>query len=185
MILIKECSVDDLMDYQKISRQTYWETFAGMNTQANMQAYLEEAFNLEKLRSEWLNEASFFYFIFCNEQLAGYMKLNEGKAQTDLHDPLSLEVERIYVLKDFQGNGLGWQLMDKAVALGKARKLTYLWLGVWEDNKKALSFYQKHNFYKIGSHDFIMGDEIQTDYLMRKDLIIDEKCGSLDISLHK
>lgn len=173
MILIKECSLDDLIDYQKISCQTYYETFAGMNTQATMQAYLEEAFNLEKLRSEWLNEASFFYFIFYNEQLAGYMKLNECKAQTDIKDPLSLEVERIYVLNDFQGNGLGRQLMDKAVALAKAHKLNYLWLGVWEHNKKALSFYQRHNFYKIGSHDFIMGDEIQTDYLMRKDLVTD------------
>ncbi|MBI4856719.1 MAG: GNAT family N-acetyltransferase [Acetobacterium woodii] len=173
MILIKECSLDDLIDYQKISCQTYYETFAGMNTQATMQAYLEEAFNLEKLRNEWLNEASFFYFIFYNEQLAGYMKLNECKAQTDIKDPLSLEVERIYVLNDFQGNGLGRQLMDKAVALAKAHKLNYLWLGVWEHNKKALSFYQKHNFYKIGSHDFIMGDEIQTDYLMRKDLVTD------------
>lgn len=175
MILIKECTPDDLTDYQKISVKTYQETFADMNTKANMQAYLEESFNLEKLKNEWSKESSFFYFIYHSEELAGYMKLNEFKAQTDIYDPLSLEVERIYVLSGFQGNGLGRHLMDKAVAVGKERKLTYLWLGVWEKNKNALSFYQKNNFYKIGSHDFIMGDEMQTDYLLRKDLTSERK----------
>ncbi len=170
MILIKACTLDDLTAFLEISRETYHQTFAAMNKQDTMQAYLEASFNEEKLKSELLNDASFCYFIYHNDQLAGYMKLNESQAQTDIYDPLSLEVERIYVLNSFQGNGLGQHLMNKAIALGKDRKLNYLWLGVWEHNENALRFYQKNNFYKIGTHGFTMGDEVQTDYLMRKDL---------------
>ncbi|WP_371364661.1 Spermidine/spermine N(1)-acetyltransferase [Sporomusa rhizae] len=168
--MILKCTLGELSALQKIAYKTYKETFACMNTEANMNAYLEEAFSLDKLRHELLNEASLFYFIYQDNKLAGYLKLNECKAQTDIYDHLSLEVERIYVLSEFQGKGLGRYLMDKAIAVAQERKKTYMWLGVWEKNKNALEFYKKNSFYEIGTHAFVMGDDVQKDYLLRKDL---------------
>ena len=102
--------------------------------------------------------------------MAGYLKLNEAPAQTDVRDAQSLEIERIYVSKDFQGEGLGRYLLEKATSIAMRREKKYIWLGVWEKNEKALRFYKRNGFCPIGAHVFMIGDDEQTDYLMRKDL---------------
>lgn len=170
--MIRKCILHDLQVLQKISYNTYKSTFFSMNTEANMNAYLEEAFSLNKLRNELLNESSFFYFIYQDNKLAGYLKLNESDAQTDIQDPTSIELERIYVLSEFQGKGLGKLLLNKAISEALKKRKTYIWLGVWEKNKGALEFYAKNGFYRFGTHTFVMGTEVQNDYLLRKDLSI-------------
>jgi ribosomal protein S18 acetylase RimI-like enzyme len=137
-----------------------------------MKAYLEQAYNINKLREELSNSNSTFYFLYTNEKLSGYLKLNEYKAQTDIYDPQCLEIERIYVTKEFQGKGLGSFLIKKAIDIANIRKKSYVWLGVWERNHKAILFYKKKGFYVIGKHSFFMGEEEQTDFIMRKDLIL-------------
>ncbi|WP_238446290.1 GNAT family N-acetyltransferase [Desulforamulus ruminis] len=141
-----------------------------MNTLFNMKTYLEQAFEINKLRDELSNSSSLFYFLYVDEELAGYLKLNEYEAQTDLNDPQSIEIERIYVTKEFQGKGLGRILLNKAIDTANIRKKSYIWLGVRERNDKAISFYKKNGFYVIGNHPFFMGEEEQTDFIMRKDL---------------
>ncbi len=123
-----------------------------MNTLFNMKTYLEQAFEINKLRDELSNSSSLFYFLYVDEELAGYLKLNEYEAQTDLNDPQSIEIERIYVTKEFQGKGLGRILLNKAIDTANIRKKSYIWLGVRERNDKAISFYKKNGFYVIGNH---------------------------------
>lgn len=135
-----------------------------------MTAYLEQAFEVNKICNELADENSRFYFMYSGENLAGYLKLNEAPAQTDINDKYSLEIERIYVTRAFQGDGLGRYLMNTAISKAKERKKEYVWLGVWEKNEKALLFYKKHGFYEIVTHSFIMGDDEQADYIMGKDL---------------
>ncbi|WP_273485297.1 GNAT family N-acetyltransferase [Desulforamulus ruminis] len=117
-----------------------------------MKTYLEQAFEINKLRDELSNSSSLFYFLYVDEELAGYLKLNEYEAQTDLNDPQSIEIERIYVTKEFQGKGLGRILLNKAIDTANIRKKSYIWLGVRERNDKAISFYKKNGFYVIGNH---------------------------------
>lgn len=166
----RKCVPEDIETLRDFSSRTYFETFAHMNTFEDMEAYLNKAFETEKLRAELWDTNSSFYFLYSDGKLAGYLKLNEAPAQTDIHDEQSLEIERIYVSKEFQGKGLGGYLMDKAINIAVQRKKAYAWLGVWEENEKALGFYQKNGFYKTGTHSFFMGDDEQTDYIMRKDL---------------
>jgi ribosomal protein S18 acetylase RimI-like enzyme len=113
-----------------------------------------------------------FYFLYADGELSGYIKLNEHKAQTDIYDPQSLEIERIYVQQESQGIGLGSALLRKAINIAETREKSYIWLGVWERNHKAIQFYKKNGFYEIGKHSFFMGEEEQTDYIMRKDLTL-------------
>ena len=172
---LRRCTPEDLDTLRALSARTYSETFADQNTPENMAAYLNAAFDREKLRGELLDKNSTFYFLYSGGELAGYLKLNEGPSQTDLHDAESLEIERIYVAEKFQGKGLGRFLMEQALGMARQRGKAYAWLGVWEKNEKALRFYEKYGFYKVGTHAFVMGDEAQTDYIMRKEL---EQCGN-------
>ena len=115
--LFRQCTMKDLSVLQSFSRKTFFETFADVNTTENMTAYLDKAFAPEKLRAELSDTVAAFYFLYWNASLAGYLKLNEAAAQTDIHDEQSLEIERIYICKDFQGAGAGRYLMDKAVGI--------------------------------------------------------------------
>ena len=138
---------------------------------SDMAAYLAEAYDRDKLLGELRDGHEQFFFLYADGKLAGYLKLNEAPSQSDVNDGASLEIERIYVSAAFQGKGLGSFLMEQAVCMAKERGKQYVWLGVWERNEKALRFYRSNGFYAIGKHSFIMGDDRQTDYIMRKDLI--------------
>lgn len=166
----RKCVAGDLDALQAISVKTYYDTFAAVNTPENMEAYLQSAYNLPKLRRELADENSEFYFVYADDTLSGYLKINEAPAQVEFHDPKSLEIERLYVDQGFLGAGIGQFLMDKAIAMARERGKEYIWLGVWEHNQRARRFYMRNGFYQIGSHSFIMGDDDQTDHLMRKDL---------------
>ena len=172
-ILFHPCTEDDLDQLRSISCQTFSETFADSNNPSQLQAHLDTAYAPDKLRQELTNPASQFYFLYDGEVLAGYLKLNEASAQSELHDPSSLEIERIYLCQAFQGHGLGRYLMEQAIAIAISRQKSYLWLGVWEHNTKALAFYQRFGFYRIGSHSFFVGQDEQTDFLLRKDIAAD------------
>ena len=169
-VVLRKCSADDFENLRELSIRTYYETFAHLNTAEDMAAYLEDAFNVERLTQEFYDPNSFFYFLYADGNLAGYLKLNEVPSQTDINDAESLEIERIYVSSEFQGTGLGRYLMEQAIAIANERNKKYVWLGVWEKNEKAIRFYKKNGFYEIGTHKFVMGEDAQTDYIMRKDL---------------
>lgn len=162
----------DIDELRTLSIQTYYETFASLNTSENMEKYLRCAFDREKLRKELEDKNSLFFFLLSGEKLAGYLKVNEAPSQTDVNDPASLEIERIYVSGEFQGEGLGRYLMELAIRMAVERKKKYVWLGVWEKNEKAIRFYKRNGFCQIGTHSFVMGEDVQTDYIMRKDLSI-------------
>ena len=155
--LIKKCTLQDLESLQKISIETFYQTFADVNTAENMKAYLENAYNEEKIYKELSNPNSSFFFVYVDERLAGYLKLNEFPSQSDINDIDSLELERIYILKEFQGAGLGKDLLEHAISIAIEHGKKYIWLGVWEHNEKAKRFYQKNGFYRIGVPSFTIG----------------------------
>ena len=155
---------------QQIGRQTFAETFAESNTAENMAKYLEEAYSHEKLIAELNDPNSYFYFAMLGEEVIGYLKVNMGSSQTELKDNDALEIERIYVTKEFHGKKVGQLLFDKAIQVAKEQQVAYVWLGVWENNKRALQFYTKNGFVEFDQHVFVLGDEAQTDIMMKLEL---------------
>lgn len=118
-ILITRVSDNDIAKLQQIGRQTFQETFAESNSEENMNNYLNEGFSVEKLSSELNNLNSEFYFAQLDNRVIGYLKLNFGESQTELKDDKALEIERIYVLKDFHGQKVGQILYDKAIEVAR------------------------------------------------------------------
>lgn len=168
MITVKKCTFDDVRDLQTISVETFSETFQEQNSPVHLNAYIERAYNLNQLKHELANPSSQFYFIYLDQELTGYLKVNTDEAQSEGIDDDSLEVERIYVKKEFQKHGLGKTLMNKAMEIAMEQKKKKIWLGVWEDNENAIAFYQKKGFVQTGSHPFFMGDDQQVDLIMIK-----------------
>ena len=167
---IQKVTLNDIAQLQKIGRQTFSETFSEANSEENMKNYLEEGFSIEKLTNEINNKNSEFYFATFNNEIIGYLKLNFGDSQTELKDHKALEIERIYVSKEFHGKKVGQFLYDKAIQIAKQKNAEYVWLGVWEDNPRAISFYKKNGFVAFDKHVFRLGDDEQTDIMMKMKL---------------
>jgi ribosomal protein S18 acetylase RimI-like enzyme len=167
-IEVRPATPNDLTALQTIGRQTFLESFSAQNTAENMAQYLAEAFRPEKLRAELVDPNSQFYFATLGPEIVGYLKINFAQAQTELRDEKALEIERIYVLKDFQGQRIGQLLFEKALEVARSAGADYVWLGVWEKNHKALAFYQKNGFVEFDRHPFRLGDDLQTDIMMKK-----------------
>lgn len=170
MIQIKEVDITDIIILQTIARNTFDETFSESNTEEDMNKYLDEAYSNERLTMELTNPDSYFYFAMYDNVLAGYLKLNKGQAQTELKDSAALEIERIYVLKQFQGAKIGQALYAKAIEFAKTVNVKYIWLGVWEENVKAIGFYTKNGFVEFDKHLFKLGTDEQTDIMMKLEL---------------
>jgi ribosomal protein S18 acetylase RimI-like enzyme len=170
IIDIKEVAINQILSLQEIGIQTFTETFSASNSEENMSNYLKEGFSIEKLTGEINNADSKFFFALDKERVIGYLKLNFGESQTELKDSKALEIERIYVLNEYHGKKVGQLLYDKAIQVATLMQVDYVWLGVWEENQRALSFYKKNGFVEFDKHIFKLGEDEQTDIMMKLSL---------------
>ena len=157
---------EDIDELVLISRKTFHDAFHQLNTEANMQAYMDKAFTHEKLLDELQRHNSEFYLVKESNKVVGYFKINRKDAQTEFKDDISLEIERIYIDEDHQGKGWGTELINQIKVMALSKGIRYIWLGVWEKNPAAIRFYERNGFDVFSAHEFQMGDEIQMDKLM-------------------
>jgi len=167
-IEIIKATTGNLHKLQQISRDTFSETFSSDHNNDNMNKYMEKSFSDEKLTSELQNKDSEFYFAILEGEVIGYLKLNSGQSQTEIKDDKAIEIERIYVLQEYHGKKVGQLLYAKAIDTAVQLSADYVWLGVWEENPRAISFYKKNGFIEFDKHSFMFGDDKQTDIMMKK-----------------
>ncbi len=169
-LIFKECKKGELELLTRISRETFAVAFEDQNNPDDFKTYLDTAFSPETLARELQRPGSRFYFVYRDTVLVAYIKLNTGNAQTDLWEDSGMELERIYVLKEFQGLGIGAEILSRVKKMAIAEDKQYLWLGVWEENKDAIRFYEKQGFVKSGMHPYYIGNDKQMDWVMKADL---------------
>jgi ribosomal protein S18 acetylase RimI-like enzyme len=167
---IKLVRPSDTEDLLILSRKTFYDAFEHVNNPEDFEAYTSVAFTHEQLLSEIENPHSAFYFAIMDGIKVGYIKLNYASAQAEFKDTDGVEISRIYVLADQQGKQIGKELIDFAIANAIGNKLRYIWLGVWEHNHSAIRFYEREGFVRFSSHEFWVGRDKQTDFLMKKEL---------------
>ena len=167
---IKVACVKDAISLAKLGKDTFTETYAEFNSKENFQKYVRRSFSRKSTMEQLEDNGSFFLIAYLNDKQVGYAKLLENNKPFHDKSINAVELERIYVLKEHQGHGIGKTLLDKCLAFAELRKYPVMWLGVWEQNMSALKFYQRQGFVVFGSHVFELGDEEQNDYLMKKDL---------------
>ena len=170
-IEISPAELSDVPALANIARQTFTETFASANDPTEFAKYVEAAFDETKLLDEVRTEGSAFYFANINEDIAGYLKLTIGEAQTERVPGRTIEIERIYVLESMQGTGVGKALFEFALEKAESQQVDAIWLGVWEENPKAIRFYERQGFQPFGIHSFTIGNEAQNDIMMRFDML--------------
>lgn len=174
-IIIKLADVNDAELIAELSQQTFIETFASTNSKENMDKFLQESFSKEMLIKEVGASGNLFLLSYEEDKPVGYVRLRENNNPPELSGTNSMEIARIYVVKDAIGKGVGKLLMQECISIAEQKNKSLIWLGVWEHNKRAIDFYIKWGFEKFATHIFKLGDDNQTDWLMKKSLIQDKE----------
>jgi ribosomal protein S18 acetylase RimI-like enzyme len=160
----------DLEELQSISMRTFCQAFERFNKAEDMDLYLTNCLSIDQLHAEMNTPESEFYLGRMGDETVGYLKLNHHNSSHDAKDSKGLEIERIYVEEAYLGKGIGPALFSFVRELAEQENATHLWLGVWEHNARAIRFYEKLAFTPFGTHVFMLGNDAQTDILMRKEL---------------
>ena len=146
--------------------RVFAETFAAENTPEDMAAYLAAAYGPEIQRAELATEGNVFLVADGAGAIAGYAFLRDAPLTIGEPDPRAVEIVRFYVDGKSRGTGLAAALMAAVIGEARRRAAPSIWLGVWERNPRAIRFYEKHGFRDIGSHDFVLGRDVQRDRVM-------------------
>lgn len=153
-----------------LSRKTFYDSFAADNSKENMDHFLNLQFTRESLIAEVTAPGNIFLLAYLDDTLAGYARLQDNSQPTEMGGETAIEIVRIYSEQTAIGKGVGKALMEKALSIAREKKKEYIWLGVWEHNQRAIGFYTKWGFEKFGEHIFMVGDDPQTDWWMKKKL---------------
>ncbi len=169
-VVIKEATPADAALIAEISRQTFYDTFAPQNSKEDMEKFLAEQFTTEALIKEVGAENNTFLLAYLEGAVAGYVRLHSGDAPQSLATKNAIEIARLYAVSGMIGKGVGKALMQASINEAIEKEKEIIWLGVWEKNVRAISFYQQWGFQKFDEHDFILGTDKQRDWLMKKQL---------------
>lgn len=170
MLNIKMATNADAELIADMSRKTFYETFVSQNTKENMDKFMNESFTKEALMEEVGEPGNIFLLAYDEKEPAGYVRMRENNNPPELGNRNSIEIARIYAATNAIGKGVGKTLMQKCIEIAQEKKKDVLWLGVWEKNNRAIDFYIKWGFEKFSTHIFMLGDDPQTDWLMKKEL---------------
>ncbi len=170
LIEIKQIREDRADILTRISRNTFIEAFAESNTEANMNAYLDENMNSEKIKNELIDKRNIFYGAYVDGTMIGYCKLGKNIPPQEVSFLPAIELERLYVLRSHQNRKIGAALMQFCFDYAITHEYRGIWLGVWEHNDKAIRFYKQLGYQVFGSHVFMVGNDAQTDIWMIKSL---------------
>lgn len=171
-IKIRKAKLQDAEMLAELCRKTFWDAFHEHpeNAPEDMADYMEKAFSVETIRAEIAEENSIFLIAEIENESAGYAKITFGNIEDGITAEKPIELNRLYSKQEFLGKGVGAELMDECFRIAKENDCDVMWLGVWEFNPRAQTFYKKYGFYEVGRHIFQLGSDAQTDLLMQKEI---------------
>ena len=165
---IRTATKEDATLVADLSRQTFYDTFAPENSKADMDKFMNQQFTRGKLMLEVGSSDNTFLLAYYEKEIAGYVKLRESRPPKSLQYDKALEIARLYAVTSLIGKGVGSYLMQVSLDVAREKGKQAVWLGVWEKNARAISFYTKWGFQKFDDTYFLLGDDMQRDWLLYK-----------------
>jgi len=165
---IRRAADDDAKLVSVLGAVTFYEAYFEQDTPPDLANYIHESFNLDRILAELADENAVFYIVYRDGGAVGYAKLRTGSKVECIESENSVELQRIYLVERVFGKGVGEVLLNHCLETARARGFETLWLGVWEKNRRAIRFYEKHGFRKVGQITFPYGETVGTNWVMEK-----------------
>lgn len=169
-LVIRRGTIHDAELLAELGARTFADTFAVDNKPENMSAYLASAFSVAQQGAELADVHTSFKIAERNGVAVGYAMLRAGNELDSVTGTKPVELVRLYVARESLGSGVGASLMQACIDEASQEGFETLWLGVWEHNHRAQTFYRQWNFREVGTHIFHLGDDPQTDLLMQRSI---------------
>jgi len=173
--VIRLATVADARMLSAFADDVFRDAFGKDNNPADLEMYMASAFSPEQQAAEIADPNSTILLAECVDaegaaRLAGYAHLVQGDTPAIIQGAAPIELKRFYVARSWHGRGVAQTLMEAVLATARSLHARTLWLGVWERNPRAIAFYEKYGFLRVGEHEFMLGRDRQTDWLMALDL---------------
>lgn len=170
MIKLRKAKIEELSAVRELAIEVYTDTFAEHNTPENLDAFFKDSYSAEKFKSEFHEPKSALFVALDDLKIVGFLRLRQSNEVDKYLGNNHIELHRLYVHRDYHGSSVAKMFMEEAMKYAKEKKHEWIWLGVWEKNFRAQKFYTKWGFEKFSEHIFQMGDDPQTDWLLKKKL---------------
>lgn len=167
---LRIAGLQDASMLSQLGRRSFFESFGEFNEPEDMKVYLDTAFNLTVISEQLEDPACIFIVAEINNTPVGYAKLKRNSMLPQLNEFKCIQLERIYALKHYIGKKIGKALMEKCFSIARKESFEKIWLGVWQQNIRAIDFYKKWDFEIIGTKQFVIGNEVNDDFVMAADL---------------
>lgn len=168
MVSVRVADVGDAGVLADLGRRTFYETFAAHNKPDDMDAYMREAFDVERIAAELREPGAVCLVAEAQSKVIGFARLASATPPACVTGPAPVRLVKLYVSADAIGSGVGAALMRSGIEWARNAHHETLWLGVWEHNHRARAFYERWGFVPVGTETFRLGTDDQTDVLMQR-----------------
>lgn len=165
-VRIRPATGRDARELADLGTQTFLEAYGDANDPADLAAYIADTYTEHLIAAALQSPAVTYLIAEADGRAIGFAKLVAGSRSPDVDTAHPAELEQLYVLGHRHGGGVGTALIEACVEQARDHGCDVLWLGVWEDNRRAIGFYQRLGFVQVGTHTFRLGAQAQTDVLM-------------------
>ncbi|HVM98868.1 MAG TPA: GNAT family N-acetyltransferase [Caulobacteraceae bacterium] len=165
---IRRATQDDAAALAAIGARTFSETFAHLYPPQDLAAFLAEAHSVERARADLANPNKAVWLVEAAGEVVGYALAGPCKLPHPEVTPDCGELDRIYVLRDYQGGGTGSRLLGETLAWLEKDGPRRIWIGVWSENHGAQRLYARHGFEKVGTYEFIVGATRDHEFILRR-----------------
>lgn len=168
MSTIRKARSSDAKVLSKLAEATFRATFGAVNTDEHMELHCRGNYG-EQIQTAEIADPGIVTLVTEDQgRLIAYAQLRWGKAPDCVSAKNPGEIQRLYVVEEWHGKGIAQELMKACVGEIKQQGSDTMWLGVWECNPRAISFYKKFGFVEVGDHTFPLGGDPQRDIVMVK-----------------
>jgi len=165
-LTIRRATAADALPLSELAARTYVDTFGDSTAPDDLAAYLAEAYGVAQQTAEIASPDEVTLLASLGDELVGYAQVRRGVAPSCVAEERAIEIHRFYLVRAVHGRGFAVELMRAARAAARDFGALHVWLGVWEHNTRAFAFYTKQGFRRVGSHDFVVGTDRQTDWVL-------------------
>jgi len=150
--------------------RTFVDTYGEYNHPDNLHLHLAQSYGVKQQHDELADARVATLLAYREDRLAAFAQVRCGETPACVAGAAPAELHRFYVDRLWHGSGISQRLLAEARRAARDFDAATLWLKVWERNPRAIAFYAKSGFVDVGTADFFVGHDRQTDRVLMLDL---------------
>ena len=166
-ITVRPATAEEANLIASIATVSFYEAYFEQDDSHDLSNYLIENFSPDVIAADLASSESTYLIAFRDGKAVGYAKLRDGEVHESVTDLKAIELQRFYLIERVWGTGIGDVLLDRCIEEARSMGKSVLWLGVWEENRRGNSFYEKRGFGRVGTLTFPYGDSVGINAVMQ------------------